>query len=293
MNTRMKSIKKVSIVLLSVISIIAGLVFSPTEKMTAKAGNQFHADYYTYIIQNYPNGCGYLASTNDPNINNFTNMQIDGTPVSGIDMIASSKPNTYYLSMNNCDLASYTTETLHKFTYTYNSTPMTSTFTIHVSQGSGGSGDIGSRNTTSNSVTACEHNYEWTVEKEPTATENGEAVYKCTKCGNISAREPISAYQYYILTSTNKIKDAKAGSTVIVSSKLWNSFPKSFFEEVSKRRDITMKIQFPNDHKYYEITIDPSQTIDLSNIKGDYCGPKYMTGTYNGTEIEEKQMKAY
>ena len=134
----------------------------------------------------------------------------------------------------------------------------------------------------------CNHDYEWDVEKAPTETEDGEAVYKCTKCGNISARQPLTAYQYYILTSTNKIKNAKAGSTVTISSKLWNSFPKSFFEQLAKKRDITVKIDFPYDSKNYEITISPTQKIDTSNSKAKYYGPKNLIGTYNAVEVKAK-----
>lgn len=141
------------------------------------------------------------------------------------------------------------------------------------------------------SGSACNHNYEWTVEKEPTATEDGEAVYKCTKCGTISARQPLTAYQYYVMTGTDKIKKAAAGSTVTLSSRLWNSFPKSFFEELAKRRDITVNLQFPYDGKYYEIKIAPTQIIDTSDSNVKYFGPKYMMGTYNATEIDADQMK--
>ena len=140
----------------------------------------------------------------------------------------------------------------------------------------------------STSHSACNHDYEWDVEKAPTETEDGEAVYKCTKCGNISARQPLTAYQYYILTSTNKIKNAKAGSTVTISSKLWNSFPKSFFEQLAKKRDITVKIDFPYDSKNYEITISPTQKIDTSNSKVKYYGPKNLIGTYNAVEVKAK-----
>ena len=142
--------------------------------------------------------------------------------------------------------------------------------------------------TTSATGTSCSHDYQWTVEKEPTETEDGEAAYKCTKCGHISARQPLTAYQYYVLESTNKIKNAKAGSTVTISSKHWNSFPKSFFEQVAKRRDITVNIQFPYAQKMYEITISPTQTIDTSNDKAKYYGPKYMIGIYKGTEVTAK-----
>ena len=138
------------------------------------------------------------------------------------------------------------------------------------------------------SSSSCSHDYQWTVEKEPTETEDCEAAYKCTKCGHISARQPLTAYQYYVLESTNKIKNAKAGSTVTISSKHWNSFPKSFFEQVAKRRDITVNIQFPYAQKMYEITISPTQTIDTSNDKAKYYGPKYMIGIYKGTEVTAK-----
>ena len=138
----------------------------------------------------------------------------------------------------------------------------------------------------SSSRNNCTHDYEWEVEKEPTEIEDGEAVYKCTKCGYISARQPLTAYQYYILTSTNKIKNAQSGSTVTISSRYWNSFPRSFFEQLAKRRDITVKIQFPYDSKQYEITIDPSQTINTSDSKIKYYGPKNLIGMYNGKETE-------
>ena len=146
---------------------------------------------------------------------------------------------------------------------------------------------VNTENQTAN-FSACNHDYEWDVEKAPTETEDGEAVYKCTKCGNISARQPLTAYQYYILTSTNKIKNAKAGSTVTISSKYWNSFPKSFFEQLAKRRDITVKIDFPYDRKNYEITISPTQKIDTSDSKVKYYGPKNLIGTYNAVEVKAK-----
>ena len=134
----------------------------------------------------------------------------------------------------------------------------------------------------------CDHDYEWEVEKEPTETEEGEADLKCTKCGNVKERQPISAYAYYIMTSTNKIKKAPAGSEVTITSKIWNSFPRSFFEERAVRRDITVKIQFPYDHKDYEMMILPTQIIDTSDKQIDYYGPQSLITIYNAAEVESK-----
>lgn len=72
-------------------------------------------------------------------------------------------------------------------------------------------------------------------------------------------------------------------STVTISSRIWNSFPKAFFEEIANRRDLTVKIEFPVDHKEYELTITPGQQVDTSC---DYYGPAKISALYNAVEIE-------
>ena len=139
-----------------------------------------------------------------------------------------------------------------------------------------------------NSGKACIHDYNWTVEKEPTITEDGELVYKCTKCGHIKARQPLSAEGYCFFTAQNKIKDAKAGQTIEIDLNQWNSIPKSFFEELTKRRDITVKIRFIYKHKNYEMTITPDVQIDLSDETIDYYGPEKLIQLYGAKEVVTK-----
>jgi hypothetical protein len=139
-----------------------------------------------------------------------------------------------------------------------------------------------------NSGKACIHDYNWTVEKEPTITEDGELVYKCTKCGHIKARQPLSAEGYCFFTAQNKIKDDKAGQTIEIDLKQWNSIPKSFFEELAKRRDITVKIRFIYKHKNYEMTITPDVQIDLSDETIDYYGPEKLIQLYGAKEVVTK-----
>ena len=136
----------------------------------------------------------------------------------------------------------------------------------------------------SNSSSSCNHHYEWEVEREPTETQEGELVYKCSLCGDITAREPISSYEYYLYKCMGKIRDAKAGDTVTFSSKCWNSYPKAFFEKLAERRDITVKIQFTYEHKDYEITIAPGQTVDTSS---DYYGPLKLMELYGASEVSK------
>ena len=131
---------------------------------------------------------------------------------------------------------------------------------------------------------SCNHHYEWEVEKEPTETQDGELVYKCSLCGDITARQPLSSYDYFIYKCIGKIRDAKAGDTVTISSKYWNSYPKTLFKKIAERRDITVKIQFTYKQKNYETTIAPDKTIDTSC---KYYGPLKLMELYGASEVSK------
>lgn len=149
------------------------------------------------------------------------------------------------------------------------------------SGGSGGSGGQGESEITSSSGSSgalCSHDFCWITEIEPTETENGEQQYKCSKCGEIELRQPLSAYAYFVSTSVNKIKKAPSGSEVTISSKLWNSYPKELFEELANRRDITTVIQYMDDQQEYDITINANQEVDTSC---DYYGPQKLIELYS------------
>ena len=120
--------------------------------------------------------------------------------------------------------------------------------------------------------------------KEPTETQEGELVYKCSLCGDITARQPISSYDYYIYKCIGRIRDAKAGDTVTFSSRCWNSYSKAFFEELAERRDITVKIRFTYKQRNYEMTIAPDKTIDTSC---KYYGPLKLMELYGASEVSK------
>ena len=140
-------------------------------------------------------------------------------------------------------------------------------------------------NSNKNSGKTCIHDCNWTVEKEPTITEDGELVYKCTKCGHIEARQPLSAEGYCFFAAQKKIKDAKSGQAIEIDLKQWNSIPKSFFEELAKRRDITTVIRFVYNHKVYEFMIARGQTVDTSV---DYYDPEKLIQLYGAKEVVTK-----
>jgi hypothetical protein len=146
-------------------------------------------------------------------------------------------------------------------------------------------GGVSDLNSKKNSGKVCVHDYQWTVEREPTITEDGEEVYKCTKCGDISARQPLSAEGFCFLDAEGKVRNAKAGQTLKLNFKQWNSVPKAFFEQLAKRRDITVVIRFTYKHKTYEMTVTPDMAIDTSY---DYYGPEKLIQLYGAKEVVTK-----
>ena len=141
----------------------------------------------------------------------------------------------------------------------------------------------------SSSGTICNHNYEWMVENEPTEYETGLLVEKCTKCGNIRSSQVIPAikddYGRCMYERTKQILRAKSGQTITVDIGYWDSLPKSFFEALANKRDITVKVKFMYKGKHYGFTITPDQAIDTSL---DYYGPEKLIQLYDAAIVNTK-----
>ena len=127
------------------------------------------------------------------------------------------------------------------------------------------------------------------VENEPTEYETGLLVEKCTKCGNIRSSQVIPAikddYGRCMYERTKQILRAKSGQTITVDIGYWDSLPKSFFEALANKRDITVKVKFMYKGKHYEFMIAPGQTIDTSL---DYYGPEKLIQLYGATIVNTK-----
>ncbi len=137
------------------------------------------------------------------------------------------------------------------------------------------------------SDTQCDHDYVWTTVNEATEDCEGLEECRCTKCGAVYASRKIPRlsdnYNYVVEKETDKYVQAKSGQTIKIDLKDWNSIPKSFFEELAKRRDITTTIRFVYNHKVYEFTIERGQTVDTSV---DYYGPEKLIQLYGAKEVQ-------
>lgn len=140
--------------------------------------------------------------------------------------------------------------------------------------------------TDTSSVAPCNHHYVWETEVEATDTTDGMQLYRCTECGDISDRQRIPAIEHYInATCMGKLKNAKAGDTVVISSDIWNTYPQRFIKALADRRDITVKLDMTYKNVKYETVITPDMEIDAS---GDieYYGPLKLMQMFKFTEVK-------
>lgn len=126
------------------------------------------------------------------------------------------------------------------------------------------------------------HNHEFVTEivSEPNEMSDGEEVVRCKICGYELERNPISAYGYALNSyAPRMLNAAKTGDNVTLDFKEWNSFPKSFMEQIKAKVDagVTVTFKYKYNHVLYEITIPAYSKVDTSL---DWYGPMCMYQIY-------------
>ncbi|MCR5510072.1 MAG: hypothetical protein K6F54_03895 [Lachnospiraceae bacterium] len=91
---------------------------------------------------------------------------------------------------------------------------------------------------------ACNHSYEWVETKQATENNNGECAYKCKLCGEVLYRVPTNAMGVFVQNTINNIVKAPQGGTVVIDTDRWYSFPKSVFDALAARPDLTLTVNY-------------------------------------------------
>lgn len=131
----------------------------------------------------------------------------------------------------------------------------------------------------------CEHNYEWSITTEPTETTDGVSSYRCTSCGDVKEKQPISAYVVIRNNILAAIKNAKAGTTVTFDNKAWLCYPQYVLDALKEKGDVSLKTDFTYKGINYSFTIPAGS--DYTNLeKADFYGFMYLYGAFNGTIVE-------
>ena len=130
---------------------------------------------------------------------------------------------------------------------------------------------------------SCQHDFEWITYVEPTPDSDGLAANKCKKCEEIKEFAPLSAYGAFQNYAVKMITNAKAGTTVTISTEIWTSFTKRVMEILASRRDVNLELLYTIDGKKYRIFI-PADAIIPTDVP--YAGfDKYLAGLFGKEEI--------
>lgn len=151
-----------------------------------------------------------------------------------------------------------------------------------ITKGAGGKNvDTGSNS----SARECKHHYEWTVTTEPTGTEDGVSSYMCTSCGDITARQPISANVVIRNNLLASIKNAEAGATVTFNNKAWLCYPQYVLDALKEKGNVSLKTDFTYKGVKYSFIIPAGS--DYTNLEqADFYGFMYLLGAFDGTIVE-------
>ncbi len=147
------------------------------------------------------------------------------------------------------------------------------------------SSDTDSSTDSTGSNYKCEHHYEWSITTEPTEIADGESSYMCIFCGDIKARQPVSADVVIREKLLSSIKNAQAGTTVTFNNKSWRCYPQYVLDVLKEKGDVSLKTDFTYGENNYSFTIPAGS--DYTNLEqADFYGFMYLLGAFNGSIVE-------
>lgn len=245
------------------------------------------APYYVYCegaTQGEEYGTYRFTLCTDPSCTNPANIS---TLSEGDTVTQTSSSGTLHIKLNNADdgdLGDNDVYTVHGGTYdielTRNDT-MEGTLALNPSTPNPPAPVV------TQQQASCSHSsVESAVIKEPTETEDGIIGYYCIGCGELLSSElaASSSYAYFLKNIIDKINKAEPGSTVEISSKIWNSLSQDVMLAMAARRDINIVMTFCYQHEDYQYNIPAGTAIDTADT---FYGPMYLGQLYGMTKLEK------
>lgn len=130
------------------------------------------------------------------------------------------------------------------------------------------------------------HAYEWVETKQATEDDNGECEYRCRICGEVLYRVPTNAMGVFAQNTINKIVKAHQGETVVITTSRWYSFPKSVFDALAARPDLTLTVNYLSEgYKGDPMSFTIPAGTDVSTLPdaNGYAGFTYLGGLFEAT----------
>ena len=133
-----------------------------------------------------------------------------------------------------------------------------------------------------------EHSFDWEVVREATPVSDGEMACVCSECGAVSQRLPLSGYVAFNWDLAEKIRNAQPGAAVSVQTSMWVSLYAISLDELAKRPDVSVVIDFRYQGVNYQVTIPAGADIAALKDENGYAGFLFIGTKYGLTVPEER-----
>ena len=131
-----------------------------------------------------------------------------------------------------------------------------------------------------------EHHYEWEITREATPTEDGEIAYVCSGCGSVTQRIPISGYISFNIDAAEQIRNAQQEGTVVIRTEKWISLYSIVWDELAKRPDVTLVIDFKDHGVMYEVVVPAGTDVETLKDENGYAGFLFLSGMFGRQKMQ-------
>ncbi len=125
-----------------------------------------------------------------------------------------------------------------------------------------------------------EHRYSWQTVSEATEESDGVMAYVCEICGEKKYIVPLTAYYVFNKNTAEKIKKAKNGEHITITTDRWISFHKMVADALKARPDVSVTVEYLDEGykgNRCSFTIPAGADVDTLFGKEDFAGFLYLS----------------
>lgn len=127
---------------------------------------------------------------------------------------------------------------------------------------------------------------DWQMTREATPQVDGEMVYVCNTCSAVLQRIVLTGFVPFNEEAAAKIRNARYGEEVVIITDKWISFYSPVWDELAKRPDVALTIDYRYQGHAYEVKVPAGADVQsMKNYEG-YIGFLYLSGKFGRQEIK-------
>ena len=123
-------------------------------------------------------------------------------------------------------------------------------------------------------------NAKWEVTVKATPVDDGLMSLVCPGCGMPLQTVVVSGYPEFIEESAQKVKNARQGAEIVLSTKKWISINADVLDALKARPDVTLVIDYAYQGQNWEVVIPAGTNTDALKNQEGYAGFLYLSGKF-------------